>query len=346
MFDDLEIERLSREDDAPAFAEVRNFLNANSLDLEDGIELFVVIRQGTRIVACAGLEANIVKCVATDPLYRGEGLALKVVTEVINLAYENSHAHLFLYTRPNNLATFARCGFYPIVEVSGIVALMENTPVGIGSYCADLRKLRREGPVVGSIVVNANPFTLGHRFLVEQAARQCDTLHLFVVAEDASFFPYRERFDLVRAGVAGIPNLILHPGSQYMISRATFSSYFFKEKNVVGDCFTAVDLLIFREHIAPALGITHRFVGTEPFCRTTNKYNQDMKYWLQADLSSAAPITVVEIRRTEYNSVPISASEVRRLLAKNDFAQITNLVPPTTLALLETKYRDPRLSAA
>ena len=216
---------------------------------------------------------------------------------------------------------------------------MENTPIGIRRYCDGLKTLRQPGARIGSAVINANPFTRGHRYLIERAVEACDWLHLFVVAEDASFFPYRDRFQLIKEGVEGIERLTLHPGSEYTISRATFSSYFFKEKNVVGDCFTAVDLLIFREWIAPALGVTHRFVGTEPFCRVTNKYNLDMKYWLQADLSRAPPVNVVEIPRTEHDQRAISASEVRRLLRANDFDRIANLVPPTTYDLLWSKYR-------
>ena len=320
-------------------AEIKAFLARSGLSYEEGIEVFVVGRQGHKLIACGGLEKNIVKCVATDPLFRGENLSLTVVNEVIHLAYERGHSHLFLYTRPNNISFFAGCGFYPIVEVPGMVTLMENTPIGIRRYCDRLKKLRRPGGKIGACVINANPFTRGHRYLIEQAAVASDWLHLFVVAEDASFFSYGDRFQLIKAGIEGIERLTLHPGSEYMISRATFSSYFFKEKNVVGDCFTAVDLLIFRDWIAPALGITHRFVGTEPFCPTTNKYNMDMKYWLQADLSAAPPVKFVEIARNEHDARAISASEVRRLLRVNDFDRIAKLVPPATYDLLWSKYR-------
>lgn len=346
MFDDLEIEYVGRDDDDVALGEVRSFLAANGLDFEPGIDFFVVLRQERKIVACAGLEANIVKCVATDPLFRGENASLKVVNEVIQAAQERGLGHLFLYTRPNNIAFFAGCGFYPIVEVPGYVTLMENTPIGIRGYCARLRTRRQAGAKIGAVVVNANPLTRGHRYLIEKAAASCDWLHLFVVAEDASFFPYEDRFALVRDGTADIPKVTLHGGSEYLISRATFSSYFFKDKNVVGDCFTAVDLLIFREYIAPALGITHRFVGTEPFCPTTRKYNADMKYWLQADLSAAPPVAVEEIMRVELNGVAISASEVRRLLKGSDFEHIGRMVPPVTLALLKSKYSGSSVSAS
>lgn len=345
MVDDLEIEYVDRCGDSSALGEVRALLAQNGLDLEEGVEFFIAIRAGRKVVACAGLEANIVKCVATDPLFRGESVSLKAVGEVMLLAHERGHSHLFLYTRPHNIAFFTGCGFYPIVEVPGQITLMENTPIGIRSYCESLRRLRQPGRKIGAVVVNANPFTRGHRYLVERAAEACDWLHLFVVAEDASFFPYHERFALVKAGIEDLSGITLHPGSEYLISRATFSSYFFKDKNVVGDCFTAVDLLIFRQHIAPALGVTHRFVGTEPFCPTTGKYNADMKYWLQADLSAAPPVSVVEIPRIESDAVPISASEVRRFLMTDDFERIGRLVPPTTLELLRTKYSGPSPSA-
>ncbi|SJZ69560.1 [citrate (pro-3S)-lyase] ligase [Consotaella salsifontis] len=324
--------------DAGERAAVIALLAECGLDYEENIEALVVCRREGRLVACAGLECNIVKCVATCPDYRGENLSLKVVSEVVALAHERGHTHLFLYTRPENVSVFAGCGFYPLVEAPGYVTVMENTPIGIRSYCNRLKALRKDMPRIGSIVMNANPFTYGHRYLVERAAEACDWLHLFVVAEDVSLISYRDRYALVAEGVKDITNLTLHHGSQYMISRATFSAYFFKEKGIVGDCVSAIDLLLFRNYIAPALGITHRYVGTEPFCATTLKYNEDMKYWLQADVSPAAPVAVVEVERTTATGVPISASEVRRLLRNERFDRIAEIVPPATLDVLLKNY--------
>ncbi|MDR3404181.1 MAG: [citrate (pro-3S)-lyase] ligase, partial [Chthoniobacter sp.] len=326
--------------------EIERLLTLCDLDYEVGVEVFVTFRQGRKLVACSGLEQNIIKCTAIDPELRGEAIGLKLLTEMVHIAHERGHNHLFLYTKPENIEFFRSCGFYLLAEVPGLVAFMENTPFGLKSYRETLRKQARPGKVIGSIVMNANPFTCGHRYLVEQAASRCDWLHVFVVAEEASLFSYRDRFEMVAAGIAGIPRVTLHHGSAYMISRATFSAYFFKDKGIVPGCCSAVDLLVFRNWIAPALGITHRFVGTEPFCRTTEKYNADMRHWLCADVSPAPPITVVEIPRTEYDAVPVSASEVRRLLANEDFAHIAHLVPPTTLQLLQARYAPPRVSAA
>jgi [citrate (pro-3S)-lyase] ligase len=180
--------------------------------------------------------------------------------------------------------------------------------------------------------MNANPFTLGHRHLVEQAARRCDWLHLFVVREDASFFPFRERLEMVRAGVAHLSNVSVHEGSQYIISRATFPAYFLKESGEVQQAWSEIDVLIFRDFIAPALGITHRFIGSEPFCDITRQYNQTLHQLLTPQIS------VVEIPRIKATGNAISASEVRRLLRTQQVSRIREIVPESTFAHLKAHY--------
>lgn len=325
--------------DAPTeMGGVRKLLAAYDLQLDDQVEVFVVCRQGSRIVACAGLDHYTVKCVAVDADARGESLSLELGSEVIRVAAARGQFHLFLYTKPHNVPLFRGWGFYPVVEVPERVVLMENSPVAIKRYCDGLRTQRRPGTKIGGIVLNANPFTLGHRYLVEKAAAACDWLHVFLVREDASLFSYADRFALVEAGVKDLDNFSLYPGSNYIISRATFPNYFLKDKGVVDRSWAAIDLLLYREYIAPALGITHRYVGTEPFDRVTNDYNAEMKEWLEHAASRSAPVTVVEVPRTTIRGVPISATEVRRLLAQRDFPKIATLVPETTLHFLEAKF--------
>ena len=344
MTDDFECYVVDPAEKPSERADILALLAKCGLDYELGVEAFVVFRRQRRLIACIGLEANIVKCTAIDPELRGEALGLKLVTEVENLACERGLSHLFAYTSPDNLEFFRACGFYLLAEVPHLVALLENTPIGIRTYCDRLKRQRHDGQRIGSIVMNANPFTLGHRYLIEHAAAASDWLHVFAVGEDSSFISYRDRYALMEAGIRDFANVTLHPGSEYILSRATFSAYFFKEKGIIGDCFTAIDLLVFRTYIAPALGITHRFIGTEPFCTTTNKYNKDMQHWLRVDSSAAPPIEVVEIERRTVDGVPISASLVRSLLAVDDFEHIARLVPPATLALLRTNYRQQRFS--
>ena len=325
-------------DSAWEMGAVGALLAANQLELDTHNQVWVVCHVSGQLVACAGLDHNVVKCVAVASEFRGKSLSLRLGSEVIALAAQRGSFHLFLYSPPHNSELFRGWGFYPLVEVPGLVLLMENSPIGIKTYC-DLLKLRkRPGCRIGCMVLNANPFTLGHRFLVETAASECEWLHVFVVREDASSFSYADRFALVAEGVSDITKLTLHEGSDYVISRATFPGYFLKEKEAIERSWAAIDLLLFREYIAPSLGVTHRYVGTEPMDSVTNDYNADMKYWLEKASSPANSITVVEVPRASINGMPIAASRVRQFLAQGDFEEIGHLVPKSTLEFVQRHY--------
>lgn len=127
--------------------------------------------------------------------------------------------------------------------------------------------------------MNANPFTLGHRALVEKAAKRCDHLLVFVVEEDASVFPFQLRLRLVREGVADLAaapaKVSVLPGGPYMVTRASFPAYFTGEADHAR-VHAALDATIFAEKIAPVFGIDRRFVGSEPYCAVTSAYNDTL----------------------------------------------------------------------
>ena len=310
---------------------IKLLLLQSDLDLDPQVTTFIVAKLNNNCIACAGLDHNIIKCVAIDPDYRGNQLNLTLIDYTMKYANDNGYFHLFLYTKPENIAFFKACGFYPIVEISDLVVLMENTPVGIKQYCKQLSQYQKSGNKIGSIVMNANPFTKGHQYLIEFAANQCDWVHVFVVNEDVSMFPFQVRLQLVKDGTKHIKNVTVHASSTYIISKATFPTYFLKDKSKIDYAYMGIDLLIFRNYIAPALNITHRFVGTEPHSEVTNAYNQAMKYWLEDDkVSLASKITVIEVARKLEESNIISASLVRNSLALKNYEQIKKLVPSTT----------------
>lgn len=316
-------------------AAITQFLHQNDLSIDTTVDVFITVSRDDRLIACGGIAGNIIKCVAISESARGEGLALTLATELINLAYERQCTHLFIYTKSQNEALFKQCGFYTLASVPGVMVLMENSATRLQRYASFLTTLRQDGNKIGCIVMNANPFTRGHRYLIQQAAAQCDWLHVFLVKEDTSRFPYEDRLALVRAGTADIPKITVHRGSEYLISRATFPCYFIKEQSVINHCYTEIDLQIFRQYLAPALGITHRFVGTEPFCTVTAGYNHDMRRILADPSSSAPPIQWVDIERLQCQGMAISASWVRRLLVKKDLKTIALLVPEATRAYLQ-----------
>jgi [citrate (pro-3S)-lyase] ligase len=219
---------------------------------------------------------------------------------------------------------------------------MENKRDGVTRFVADLEKPPACGAAsgttsatassgnkptgaIGTIVANCNPFTNGHLYLIESAARQCGLLHLFILSEDRSAFSTDTRWSLVQAGVAHIPNVILHPTGPYLVSAATFPDYFLKDTASPETVNTALDIALFAERFARPLGITHRFVGTEPFDPVTATYNQQMK-----ELLPSYGITLVEMSRLESAGNAVSASRVRRLLQEKNFDAISGLVPTTT----------------
>lgn len=187
----------------------------------------------------------------------------------------------------------------------------------------------------GAIVMNANPFTNGHRYLVENALSQVRQLILFVVEEDCSYVPFADRFRLVEQGVADLKNVVVVPSGNYIISSTTFQSYFEKETKTEAVIDAAKDIDIFGKQIAPALGIVKRFVGEEPKDFITKQYNEQMKLRLPR-----YGIELVEIPRAKENTIGdvISASTVRASLKDGKYDLIGKMVPVSTLNYLKNNY--------
>lgn len=308
--------------------QLKAFLTEYNLHYDEQIEATVNLKDSDgNIAASCSLHDNVLKCIAVSKDYQGYGLSTRVVTQVCNLAVERGKTHLFLFTKPENKQMFLDMGFYPILETKDVL-LTENRKNGIKKYVAQLEQ--REGNTIGATVVNCNPFTKGHRYLIETASQQCDVLHLFVLSEDKSEFSADVRYELVKLGVADMPNVLLHKTSDYLISSAVFPTYFIKEKSKADDANCELDIRIFCEYFARGLKITKRFVGTEPNCGVTNAYNAKMK-----ELLPQYGVEFIEIERKQLDGMPISASAVRRLLHEGKMAEVQNLVPPTTFTYLQ-----------
>jgi [citrate (pro-3S)-lyase] ligase len=197
-------------------------------------------------------------------------------------------------------------------------------------YLETLKPYRKP---ISAIVMNCNPFTLGHRYLVEYAAERSSQLFLFVVEEDKSEFKFADRIELVRKGTADLRNVTVLPSGNFIISSLTFVDYFGKAELQDKQIDPSNDVRIFCEGIAPALGITSRYVGEEPFDKITLQYNQSM-----ARILPEYGMELVEIPRKQGEGTAISASRVRELLKVRDFSAIADMVPPSTLEFLKAEY--------
>ena len=278
-----------------------------------------------KVIGTGSCFGNTLRCFAVSSDHQGEGLLNQIITHLIEVQYARGNLHLFLYTKVKSAKFFGDLGFYEIARVEDTLVFMENRRDGFGSYLRNLEKTKTGGKSA-ALVMNANPFTLGHQYLVETAAAACDTLHLFVVSEDASLVPFAVRKRLVAEGVAHLPNVILHDSGPYIISNATFPSYFLKDEAAVISGHARLDLAVFTK-IAKALNITARYVGEEPTSQVTGLYNQIM----QEQLPKAGMECIV-VPRKEVNGKAISASTVRQCLQTGDWNTLDTLLPKTSLA--------------
>lgn len=334
---------------------VEAFLAANGLRLAPLDRYVVVTRDedGDEILAGGGLDGNVIKCVAVSESARSEGLMNILVSRLIAIAREEGRESVKAFTKPENEGIFKSLGFGLLASAPKAI-LMENGRGGLPEYKKYLASLARPGRN-GAIVMNANPFTKGHRYLVEQAASQVDNLYVIVVKEDRSRFPYIERKAMIEAGCAGLDNVVVCEGSDYAISAATFPTYFLKKLDDATDTQIALDLDLFVNHIAQPLGVTVRFAGSEPEDALTRRYNELMAEILpgtsvavvrqdhqpdselvegSALRQARRPIDFVEIPRLEQNGNPISATSLRRALDKGNLKEAMEYIPKSTVPYL------------
>ena len=291
-----------------------------------------------RLAATGSCFGNTIRCLAVDRDRQGEGLLNQIVTHLMEVQAERGNTHLFLYTKPQSAKFFGDLGFYEIARVENSLVFMENRRRGFSDYCAALGETRSERRSA-AVVMNANPFTLGHLHLVERAAAENDALHLFVLSEEAGPIPFAVRRKLVHEGVAHLPNVICHDSGPYIISSATFPSYFLKDADTVIRTHAALDLEVFGK-IAPCLNITRRYVGEERASRVTALYNETMV--------SRLPELGVECRvipRLERDGAPVSASTVRKYIHDGRPEDIRSLVPESTWSYFTSPEAQPVIAA-
>ena len=299
-------------------ARYKEFLfSADLRDEEDADVVALATDDDFNILACGARAGHTLKQFAVSPDLEGEGIFASVLSELLNEAARTGQKRLFICTKPKNRSMFASMGFEPIVSTADAV-LMENRRNGLEEY---LRSIPRREGKCGAIVMNCDPFTKGHLHLIEYAAAHCDTLYVFAVSEGGSLFTPEERFSMIERGSAHIKNRIICQSDLYLVSRATFPAYFIRDEANVDRVRADLDIELFRSRIAPALHITARFVGEEPFSPTTRAYNERMK-----ELLPQKGIELCEIPRL----AGISASRVRALIREGRIEETRELVPETT----------------
>jgi len=281
---------------------------------------------------------RILKYVAVAPKFRDTtafALIVTYMTEKLLKIYK----HTFVFTRPENSVRFRGLGYTEIATAEPLFSVLEFGFESISTYQDYLKTLLVPAKTanVAAMVVNCNPFTNGHKYLIEKASAESEVVYLFVVEEDRSAFPFAVRWELIRKGIAHLKNVVMVRGGMYIVSGAIFPAYFLKNEAIsdVMQKQAELDVKIFANYVVPILGIKKRYVGTENYCKVTGAYNQAMKAILPL-----FGVEVIEITRKAVGSGAdnspdyISASKVRKAIKHDQLDQIMDFLPDSTREFL------------
>lgn len=309
--------------------EVRDFLEKFELKYED-VDYTVVIKNQGEIIATCSKKSNILKCFAVDENYQGLGLSNNLISKVTEKLFLENKYHSFIFTKPESQHIFEMLG-YKNIFTTDKVSLLESGNKNINKSLDNLKSQYKikENKKYASIVMNCNPFTLGHRYLIERVSKENENVIIFVVEEDKSVFPFNVRYRLIKEGIKDLKNVLVVPGGQYIISSATFPNYFLKKNDDSLKEYTKLDCNIFGKYFTPKFNINKRYVGSEPHCEVTNIYNNTMK-----EVLPKYNVEVEIIERKEVLEDAISASRVRSLLKENNIKDVEKLVPKSTMDFL------------
>lgn len=341
-------------DDKRANSQINELLIAEGIRRDRNLDYTCAIYDHTYdVIATGSCFGNTLRCMAVSSTHQGEGLMNIIVSHLMEYQFTKGNFHIFLYTKCNSSKFFSSLGFYEIQRIDDKLVFMENKRTGFKDYLSSLttdnsiypnqdRQLPKD-PLAAAIVMNANPFTNGHLYLVEKACQNHDLVHLFIVSEDASLVPFSIRKKLIIEGTSHLKNIIYHESGPYIISSSTFPSYFQKDERSVIEGHALLDVSIFAS-IARHLNIDSRFVGDEPASVVTNIYNNIMLEQLPL-----YGIKCIIIPRKKLHSDAISASTVRAAIHDSDWDTLESLVPVTTFNYFKSEAAIPvinRIQAA
>ena len=289
-----------------------------------------LIDEDGQLVGTGSVSGNVLKYVAVCNQDSQPGARFnKVVTALQQYLFNEKIFHIFVFTKAKYSESFQHLNFTELAKTDQAAFLESGTP-DVKDYIKSIPRIEnQENKKIGSIVMNANPFTKGHRHLVELASQENDLVYVFVVATDASLFTTDERMSLVKEGVKDLKNVKVVSGGDYMVSKATFPAYFLKSPEDLIEVQTAVDTKVFKNVIAPPLNIMRRYLGKEPLSMTTHYYNVSLAHELGPD------IEVITIPRLEVDGHVITATEVRQLIKDGNLAGMEKLLPATTLEFIK-----------
>ena len=296
------------------------FLENQNLHFEKSDEYFA-IRDDGKIIATGAYKDNVIKLLAVDADYREEGFLPKIISHIKDELLSKGFKTTYIFTKPEYESVFNSLSYKTFAKTDKMLLVADN----FDEYNELINRVNDAGKFNACIVMNANPFTKGHRYLVEYAAQRISNVIVFVVEANKSKFTFEERFKMVEDGLQDIWVEVM-PGGKFIISDMTFPSYFLKDDTDVARAHASLDAEIFVNRIAKDLGIRQRYVGDEPYDKLTQIYNEELKKRENENFK------LMVVRRKAVEDEIISASKVRKLIEEGkDFSKF---LPESTLSII------------
>jgi len=304
-------------------------LEDSALTLPSRIDIGIGLYESNEIIGCGFLCGNMLQGLTINQNYRGLNLSAALVSALIQQAAQRGILHLNILTKPSMAPHLIKLGLRRVADASPHAIFLEYGPNGVKSFIEKLQETAHGKPdQCACIVINGNPFTKGHRFLIEKASREAPWVWVIVVQEDISVFPFSTRLRLLQEGTADLSNVQVLSGGEYVISNLTFPSYFTK-KTYLSAAQATVDAAIFSQIIVPSLNISSRYLGTEIKGTVTSIYHQILREQL-----SLCGVQVVDVPRLSIGGQVVSASSVRCCIRENRWDLVQKMVPDVTYQYL------------
>ncbi len=308
---------------------VKQLLNLTSLDYEENVDITLGLYEANRLIATASATHNIIKCVSVHPEEQGKQHLNTLMSTLMKRLLNDGHEQVFVYTQPHHIPLFKSLGFQTIVATDSLTFMEAFSDINVALSTLKKQYDLNDEPKV-AVVLNANPFTLGHQHLIETAKQSGKHVLVFVVSEDVSVFDFTTRFNLIEETYADDHTVTVLPTLRYLVSRASFPTYFLKTETAIKTAHATFDVRVFKQHYMPIFNIVSRFVGEEPYSKMTRVYNETM----QAEFKDQLTI----IKRKHIDKTPVSASLVRaHLKAGKSVEALKPVLPRTTYEYLRSE---------
>ena len=302
-----------------------SFLKKHDFEYEYDITYSILVYDEDKLVATSSLANNVMKCFLVIKEYTNQNITNLMFSHLVNYMSQLNIFHYFVYTIPRNELIFTSLNMKTIVMTMNTVLLEGGDE--INNVLTNLKdEYALSDNKKAAVIINANPMTLGHLYLIETASKENKEVLVFVVSEDLSSFPFLDRFEIIKSATSYLKNVTVLPTLSYLVSKITFPKYFLKEDQLIKDEQTLIDVLVYKQYYEKIFNINIRYLGEEPFSFNTNKYNQVLKTYLGSHVKI--------IKRKKIGEKIVSASLVRKLLKENNTEEIKKYVPLATYEYL------------